>query len=290
MAHLPSFRSESSDLQAMRRRAFVTVAAATSAVAAPRATAASSPTIGFALGSGALHGWAHVGIVRGCTRIGLQPFAIAGSNVGAAIGALWAAGLPVDEIVRIAHRFEWQTAGTLSLLGARRRNDALREEIDRGVHGRSIADLPVRFAVVASDANSGESVILDAGPVGLAVEASCAAPAVNEPVPIGRYRLLDGSLTAPVPVRAVRKLGAQRIVAVDVAYRPYEEAPSSSSDYAFQAVHILSNTLAREQTSGAEHLIKLDVHHLMRKRLDVDALIDAGEAALMKLAPVLVQK
>lgn len=276
----------------MRRRDFVTVAAATSAAVPTRAVTATPSSIGFALGSGALHGWAHIGIVRGCVRIGLQPFAIAGSNVGAAVGALWAAGLPVDEIVNIAHRFDWQTSGgALSLLvGARRRNDALREEIDRGVRGRTIADLPVRFAAVASDANSGDSVMLDAGPVGLAVEASCAAPAVNEPVPIGKHRLLDGSLTAPVPVTAVRKLGALRVVAVDVAYRPHEEAPSSSSDYAFQAVHILTNALAREQTRQVDHLIKLDVHHLMRKRLDVDALIDAGEAALMKLAPVLLQK
>jgi predicted acylesterase/phospholipase RssA len=93
-----------------------------------------------------------------------------------------------------------------------------------------------------------------------------------------------------VPVAAVRKLGAQHVIAVDVTYRPYREAPSSSSDYAFQAVHILTNALAREQTRQVDHLIKLDVHHLMRKRLDVEALIDAGEAALMNLAPVLLQK
>jgi NTE family protein len=277
----------------MRRRAFVTVAAATTsaATATPASAASGSSSIGFALGSGALHGWAHIGIVRGCARIGLQPFAIAGSNVGTAIGALWAAGLPVDEIVRIAHRFEWQTSGALSLLlSARRRNDALREAIDRGVRGRSIGELPVRFAAMASDARTGESVMLDAGPLGLAVEASCAAPAANEPVAVGKHQLLDGSLTAPVPVAAVRKLGAQRVVAVDVAYRPYEEAPSSSSDYAFQAVHILTNTLAREQTRAADHLIKLDVHHLMRERLDIDVLIDAGDAALMKIAPALLQK
>ena len=275
----------------MRRRDFVSVAAAVPAAIAEPASATAA-SIGFALGSGALHGWAHVGIVRGCARIGLRPFAIAGSNVGAAIGALWAAGLGVDEIVPIAHRLKWQPdGGALALLlGSRRRNDALREEIDRGVRGRRMADLPVRFAAVASDAKSGESVILDAGPVGLAVEASCAAPVWNEPVRIGNHELLDGSLSAPVPVRAARKLGAQRVVAVDVAYRPHEEAPSSSSDYAFQAMHILTNALAREQTRAAEHLIKLDVHHLMRERLDVDALIDAGEAALMQLAPVLLQK
>ena len=87
----------------MRRRDFVTVAAATtSAVAATPAPAATGP-IGFALGSGALHGWAHIGIVRGCVHVGLQPHAIAGSNVGAAIGAatmgegphFWAAGYEV---------------------------------------------------------------------------------------------------------------------------------------------------------------------------------------------------
>lgn len=277
----------------MRRRDFVTLAAATtSASPGAPARAAAASSIGFALGSGALHGWAHIGIVRGCARIGLQPFAVAGCNVGAAVGALWAAGLGVDEIVRIAHRLEWQpSGGTLALLvGGRRRNDALREEIERGVGGRRIADLPLRFAAVASDARSGQSVILDAGPVGLAVEASCAAAVWNEPVRVGNQDLLDGSLTAPVPVQAVRKLGAQRVVAVDVAYRPYEEAPASASDYAFQAVHILTNALAREQTRQVDHLIKLDVHHLMRERLDVGKLIDAGEAALMQIAPLLMQK
>ena len=76
----------------MRRRDFVAIGAAASALTGIPARSAGS-SIGFALGSGALHGWAHIGIVRACARIGLQPFAIAGSNVGAVVGALWAAGL-----------------------------------------------------------------------------------------------------------------------------------------------------------------------------------------------------
>lgn len=250
------------------------------------------PTIGFALGSGALHGWAHVGIVRGCARLGLRPQAIAGSNVGAVVGALWAAGKSVEEIIAVAQRLKWQASapGLTALLGPRRRHDELREVIDRAVGGRRIQDLPVRFAAVASDALNGESVVVDAGPVALAVEASCAVPAVHEPVPMGPRQLLDGGLTAPVPVAAVRRLGVQRVVAVDVAYRPYEEVPSSASDYAFQALHILGNALAREQTRQADHLIKLDLHHLMRKKLEVEALIEAGEAALVQLAPALLPR
>ncbi len=106
----------------------------------------------------------------------------------------------------------------------------------------------------------------------------------------GTLALLVGGRRRNDALREERRLGAQRIVAVDVAYRPHEEAPSSSSDYAFQAVHIPTNALARAQTRQVDHLIKLDLHHLMRKRLDVDALIDAGEAALMQLAPALLQK
>jgi NTE family protein len=274
----------------MRRRDLVTAAAAASAAPSPQA--ADGATIGFALGSGALHGWAHVGIVRGCARIGLRPAAIAGCNVGAAIGALWAAGLGAAGIAEVARRLKWGSGGAAitALLGARRRNDALREEIERAVGGRRFAELPIPFAAAASDALSGDSVVVDTGPVALAVEASCAAPVWNEPVPIANRRLLDGSLTAPVPVAAARKLGARRIVAVDVAYRPYEEAPTSASDHAFQAMHILTNALAREQTRQAEHVIKLDLHHLMRRQLDIDALIDAGEAALVQLAPRLLAK
>jgi NTE family protein len=148
----------------------------------------------------------------------------------------------------------------------------------------------VRFAAVASDVNSGESVILDAGPAGLAVEASCAVPLWFAPVHVGSHRLLDGSLTAPVPVDAARLLGADIVVAVDVAYRPYEEVPSGTADLAFQSLHILTNALAREQTRSAEHLLKLDLHALMHGPFDPQLLIDAGEAALMALGPALRQK
>lgn len=275
----------------MRRRTLIRAAAATAAAAPRIAEAVTGPAIGFALGSGALHGWAHVGIVRGCARAGLKPVAIAGSNVGAVVGALWAAGKDAGEIAAVARRLKWQAAPAVTaLLGLRQRNDALREEIDRAVGGLTIQDLPMRYAAVASDALTGESVVVDAGPVGLAVEASCAVAVANEPVPIGNRLLLDGGLTAPLPVAAVRKLGARHVVAVDVAYRPYEEPPSSASDYAFQAVHILANALAREHARQADHVIKLDLHHLMRKRLDIDALILAGEAALLQLAPALLER
>lgn len=271
----------------MRRRLLIAAAAAGTVVpgAAP---ARPAPRLGFALGSGALHGYAHIGIVRGCERLGLRPHAVAGTSAGAAVGALWAAGLSADEIARIADRLDWNASPALgSLLFGRRRNDVLRAQIDSAVQGRSIEQLPLRFAAVATDARNGEPVVLDAGPVGLAVEASSAVPVLFEPVRIGSHELIDGSLSAPVPVEAARFLGADVVVAVDIAYRPYEEAPQSAADYAFQSLHIATNALAREQTRGVEHLIKLDLHHLMQGRFDAKKLIDAGEQAMLQWAPAL---
>jgi NTE family protein len=201
------------------------------------------------------------------------------------VGALWAAGLSANEIARIAESLDWNSSPSLGgLLFGRRRNDALRAGIDRAVQGRAIEQLPLRFAAVATDARSGEPVVLDAGAVGLAVAASSAVPVLFEPVRIGSHELIDGSLSAPVPVEAVRFLGADTVVAVDIAYRPYEEAPRSVTDYAFQSLHIATNALAREQTRGVEHLIKLDLHHLMHGRFDVQPLIEAGEQAVLQLA------
>jgi NTE family protein len=284
---LPARYARAAPAAAMRRR--LLIAAAAAGLATPAILPARPPSrLGFALGSGALHGLAHIGIVRGCERLGLQPHAIAGTSAGAAVGALWAAGLGANEIARIAESLDWNSSPTLfGLLFGRRRNDALRVGIERAVQGRTIEQLPLRFAAVATDARSGEPVVLDAGPVGLAVAASSAVPVLFEPVRIGSHELIDGSLSAPVPVEAVRFLGADTVVAVDIAYRPYEEAPRSATDYAFQSLHIATNALAREQTRTAEHLIKLDLHHLMHGRLDVSALIDAGEQALLQLAPAL---
>jgi NTE family protein len=166
-----------------------------------------------------------------------------------------------------------------------KRTDPLREAIDAAVGARPIESLPVRFAAVASDAASGETVLLDRGAAGAAVAASSAVPVWFEPVPIDGRDLLDGSLTAPVPVDAARALGADVVVAVDVAYRPHEAPALWLADLGFQAIHILTNALAREQTRRADFTLRLDLHRLMSQRMDPRALIDAGERALIEIAP-----
>lgn len=275
----------------LRRRGLLWATAGGMATKATGGDALAGRSIGVALGSGAMHGWAHIGVVRAFERLGLTPAAIAGSSAGAFVGALWAGGLSAAAIADVGRELKWGSAGhwTLTSRGLKR-NDAVREMVDRALGGRPIERLGIRFAALASDARTGESVRLERGPAGRAVAASSAVPVWFEPIRIDGRDLLDGSLTAPVPVDAARSLGVQVVVAVDVAYRPYEQAPRGLTDLAFQSVHILTNALAREQTQRADHTLRLDLHHLMSGGLDPDALIDAGESALMAIAPLIRQK
>lgn len=270
----------------MKRRAWLAGAwalASAAAGAAPRA-----PQLGFALGSGSIHGLAHVGIVRACEAARVQPQVIAGTSAGAAVGVLWAAGLDADRIESEALAMDWDQASRWVLpWKGLHSNRGLQDAIDRALGGRTIESLPRRFAAVATDVASGDPVLLRSGPAGRAVAASSAVPVWFEPVRVDGRDLVDGSLSAPVPVDAARALGAELVVAVDVAYRPHEQPTRNLGELAFQSQHILVNALAREQTARADLLIRLDLHHLMAQRFEPQRVIEAGERAMRELLPEL---
>jgi NTE family protein len=233
------------------------------------------------LGSGGKHGYAHIGAIRAFDRFGLKPDIVCGTSAGAIAGVLWAAGHGADTIEKIVNETDWYTQRLprIPMLGIGKL-DGLRELIDRHVGHRRIEALPTRFAAVATDLDTGQPVLLDEGPTGQAVAASASVPLRYEPVTVGGKRLVDGALSAPVPVDAAHAIGATFAVAVDVAYRPYEEPVSGISDVAFQTFHIMVNRLIEEQIKRADFAIRLDVHEVMRGDDVLSNVIRAGEGAI----------
>ncbi|MCB1772509.1 MAG: patatin-like phospholipase family protein [Gammaproteobacteria bacterium] len=237
--------------------------------------------IAVCLGSGGRHGYAHIGVIRALQRRGFVPDLIVGTSAGSIAGALWAAGHDADAIERVAdlsgqfsrNRFRLPVLGIGTL-------DGLRELVDRHIGSRDMESLPIRFAAQATDLDTGAPVILASGPVGRAVVASASVPLRYEPVLIDGRRLVDGALSAPVPVDAARSLGADVVIAFDVAYRPYEEPVDGFSDVAFQTYHIMVNRLIEEQIRRADIAIRLDVHQFMDNEEDMQATMLAGEQAV----------
>jgi NTE family protein len=257
----------------------------------PETAGHSAKRWGLALGSGSTHGLAHVGVLRALSRRGVRPHAIAGTSAGAVVGALAAAGLAVERIEALARELDWSNAGRLTLPWKGLMNNApLQAFVDRAVEGRRIEQLATPFAAVAADILDGSTVVMRSGPTGRAVGASSGVPVLFQPVRVEGRDLVDGSLVAPVPVDAARALGAAVVVAVDVAYRPRDEAPRGIGDIAFQMMHVMVNRLIEEQIGRADVVVRMDLHHLMRDSLDPDALIDAGEQAMLAAWPRLRQR
>jgi len=236
------------------------------------------PRIGLALGSGSIHGLAHVGVLRVLERHGLRPDLVAGTSAGAIVGALYASGLPIDTIDEIARGLDWQQSGSLTWPGRGLMSNApLQRRVEDAVGGRRIEAMPLPLGIVATTLADGARMLIRAGETGLAVGASSCIPVLFVPVRVEGRDCVDGSLVEPVPVDSARTMGADFVIAVDVAYRPMDEKPKGISDIAFQMMHIMINSLLSEQIPRADFALRLDVHRLMLGAWNAQMLIDEGE-------------
>ncbi len=243
--------------------------------------------IGVALSSGSMHGLAHVGVIEALEEAGVDVRVVSGTSVGALVGSLWASGMSGRAIERLAESYDWDSVGGFSRSwDGLMSNARMRSQLEPLFGGRPIESWPRRFGAVATNLANGQRRILMTGDAALAVQASTAVPVLFTPVSVGGERLGDGALVEPVPVEAARALGADFVIAVDVNYRPYEEAASGLTGNAFQAMHILMNGLAARQRRDANFALRLDLHHDFIE-CGREALIAAGRAAMRRAMPQL---
>ncbi len=173
----------------------------------------------LALGGGAALGWAHIGVVRLLQERGLPIAGVAGTSIGAVVGAALAAG-KLDVLENLARstngltvlRFLDVSFRPGGVLGGR----MVEKELTRHFSGLSIEDLPTPFASVAADLITGNEVVLRTGSLVEAVRASLAIPGVFTPVMRDGQILADGGLLNPVPVSAARLLSSAPVVAVNL--------------------------------------------------------------------------
>jgi NTE family protein len=179
---------------------------------------ASPARLGLVLGGGAVRGAAHLGVLSVFEREGIAFDVVAGTSVGAVIGAGVAAGLSSSEMLERFRAARWTSlarpswGSKLSIV----ETNPLGELLVGTVRADDFADLGLPFAAVASDILTGTTVVITDGPLSEAVIASSAIPAVFEPVRRGDQLLVDGGLTDNLPVSAARSLGADFVVAVDI--------------------------------------------------------------------------
>ena len=177
-----------------------------------------TPVVGLALGSGSARGWAHIGVIQELEKLGVQPQVVAGTSIGALVGAVYVSG-QLDDFASWVEALTFRDV--FGLLDVTFSGGVVKGEklfgFFRDKHRNpDIESLAQRFVTVATDMKTGREVWLRQGPVLRAARASCALPGLFSPVKIDDRWMLDGGLVNPVPVSPCRALGADVVLAVNL--------------------------------------------------------------------------
>ncbi len=175
--------------------------------------------IGLALGGGIARGFAHIGVLKTFQKYGIVPQIIAGTSIGALVGACYLTGkLPeLEDWARSINRFKMLSyldlrVRSAGLIGGRKLTALLYKNFGDTL----IEDLPHDFTIIAADLANGHEVWLRKGPLVEAIRASFALPGVFPPVEINHRNLVDGALVNPCPISVCGAHGARMTIAVDL--------------------------------------------------------------------------
>ncbi|RKY55383.1 MAG: hypothetical protein DRP89_03435 [Candidatus Neomarinimicrobiota bacterium] len=205
--------------------------------------------IGLALGGGGARGFAHLGVLKVLEEDGISIDFITGTSMGAVVGAMYAQNPDSEAIIKLFEDFlasqDYDSLGLkyivpqneenpsfmshlvrvvakrivvnfaqsrTGIIKIKRLSDAISSLIDNG----DFHDTKIPFGAVATDLNSGKTVVFKEGNIRKAVMLSSSLPGFIPPEPINGKLLTDGGVTAPVPVDEVREMGADIVIGVCV--------------------------------------------------------------------------
>jgi len=187
----------------------------------------------WVLSSGGPRGFAHVGVLKALDELKLRPDLVVGASIGALVACLYAGGMPIADMEKLALDFSLLSMVRPSLGnpgGEKISAAAVAAMLNTMLGNRTLEQLPIATAVVAMQQSSRELVAFTRGDPGVAVQASTAVEGTLAPVQIRGTTYVDPDLGTPMPVRVAQALGAIRILAVDVSAHEWK-APAGSERY-----------------------------------------------------------
>lgn len=288
---------------------------------------ADRPKVGLALSGGGARGAAHIGVIRELERQRIPIDYIAGTSMGAIIGAMYASGISIDEIEKVLRETDWDN---IFKDRSSREQTTIRDKFDERlfqtdtdigikegklslpsglIQGRKFllllnrlflpvsdikdfSQLHIPFRAVATDIEDGSAVILQSGELSTAVRASMSVPAAFATVEIDGRILVDGGISNNLPIDVVREMGADVVIAVDIgAHLQKENKLKSAVAITAQLSALLVRRTTKEQIStlgASDILLTPELGEFSSANFtDSPSLIERGEEAAREFASTL---
>ncbi len=217
------------------------------------------PRVGLALAGGFARGIAHIGVLHVLLEAGIPIDCVAGTSVGALIGVAYCAGASLEEMERIGASTSFTDFGrwTPSWLGLAT-NQRLEKYLARFTPAKTFEELQTPMAIATTDIIAGLSVYYSHGAIAPPLRASCAYPGLFLPIQYEGRTLVDGFLTAPVPVEGALLLGADIVIAVYLEAGDVEQ-PRTFTDILSRAFTIVQRHSDLAWRTQADIIIEPDV-------------------------------
>jgi NTE family protein len=246
------------------------------------------PLLGLALGGGFARGIVHIGVLKVFEAEKIPIDFVAGTSVGALIGAAYCSGVSPAELEHVASRVRFRDLArwTVSRYGFAT-NQRMIGFLNRVLKVKTFEELKIPLAVTATDFASGEGIIFRSGPLADPVRASCAYPGVFLPVTVNNRLLVDGMLAHALPSQPVREMGADLVVAVNLKGSwASGVGPRHIFDVVGQCFAIAQELNCARSRAAADLVIEPDVTGYRYDDFERSAdLVSIGEAAARTSLP-----
>ncbi len=178
--------------------------------------------VGLVLSGGGARGFAHIGVLKALERHGGEFDVVAGTSMGAILGALYASGARAADMQDLVETTGWRDVVDFSMKNGLIKGNRFERFLAEHLPA-TFEELELPLAITTTDVETGESVLITEGDLITSVRASSSFPGAFEPIQFLGRTLADGGIVNNLPVAAATAIGANRTVASDVTPARYAE-------------------------------------------------------------------
>jgi NTE family protein len=242
-------------------------------------------TTALVLGGGGSRGIAHIGVLKALEEKNITPDIIIGTSAGSMIGALYAYHPDVKTLEDIISNTQKKALFTkrLNVIQGVSDGDGISKFIDQHTKSATFKETKIPLLTVCLDLYSGEVVVIDEGPLAIAVQCSCALPPLFQPVNYKNRTLVDGGAVSPVAAHIARERKFDTVIAVNVGIDLPMKSPKTALGIMARYNLMRNRELDRRTAAEADIIIRPQIPGAdILDDSDKPALIEAGYRAAME--------